>query len=225
MQVLTDVGIHGVRCVCSDLCRCPPPAGVFIGAGFAISSPVVRSFANDRKSASRSNPEVAGKCLARVLDYSPDFSIPVSILPLHSSCPGFLTSPIETRLIFEMTSSCRRQMDEPRTAATMMEYDSCETVGGHYTTDMDDDSVLVPLVPTPPRAAAARPKSPKTPQAQIVKNNFRATYRVSGRKQSQRAYRPAFVSPELLRDGKHGESSRPTLSPKTNDLIPRARHL
>lgn len=114
--------------------------------------------------------------------------------------------------------------NEPRTAR-MMEYDSCETVGGHYTTDMDDDSVLVPLVPTPPRAAAARPKSPKTPQAQIVKNNFRATYRVSGRKQSQRAYRPAFVSPELLRDGKHGVSSRPTLSPKTNDLIPRARHL
>ncbi|QDZ25167.1 hypothetical protein HOP50_16g77130 [Chloropicon primus] len=80
------------------------------------------------------------------------------------------------------------------------------------------------------------PRSPKTPQAQIVKNNFKASSRVvSGRKQTRSKL--SFISPEIIRDNKHGlfthfeerkasvveEAVRPpSTSPKKGDCFVRS---
>lgn len=111
----------------------------------------------------------------------------------------------------------------------LMVQDSCDTLGASYTTDPEDynncDSEGCPatqalLSPLPlPKASGleregsgqARPRSPRTPQGQIVKNNFKVSYRrvVSagggGAKRASISYHSEFISPEILRDGRHGE--------------------
>ncbi len=109
--------------------------------------------------------------------------------------------------------------------------DSCDTLGASYTTDWEDDagarsegnggSLGVGV------GAMARPRSPQTPQAQIVKNNFKMSYRrppvpTSGGKQQQAAalsYRSEFISPEILRDGKHGTRHHHHPKPLTLPLL------
>ncbi|WZN64444.1 hypothetical protein HKI87_09g60000 [Chloropicon roscoffensis] len=98
-------------------------------------------------------------------------------------------------------------MDSPW-MARLAAQSSMDTIGGNCTTATEDEECGLPRSTSkmPPWRDPACPRSPRTPQAQIVKNSFRATYRVSGRKASRSKL--SFISPEIIRDGRHGEYSQ-----------------